>query len=228
MAASSTEAGNVFGKHLAGFELGELRSSYGFGVSTADARDHNFQVLVAFGTETYAAARTSILFGLSLAPRRGFDARWRRATCSRAALARLGVVQPAFRLFGSLWALSAAGTALGRSGSGRLWSCPEEYVSPMVWDVGDQSLFYPLTRIFGVEAAAEAVNVNALDEVANSSWFTNRIGLYGMSPAQVAAGPCVTSDDPATPWTVTGAKPNGANPGFVHQGRPRHPLPGQI
>ncbi len=48
------EAGNVFGKGLTGFELGELRSSYGFGLSAVDARDHNFQVLVAFGTEPYA------------------------------------------------------------------------------------------------------------------------------------------------------------------------------
>jgi hypothetical protein len=85
----------------------------------------------------------------------------------------------------------------------------------MVWDVGDQSVFYPLTRIFAVEQAAEAVNVNALDEVADSSWFTNRIGLYGMSPAELATGPCATSGEPQTPWTVTGAKPNGANPGFV-------------
>ncbi len=92
---------------------------------------------------------------------------------------------------------------------------PEEYVSPMVWDVGDQSVFYPLTRVFAVDPAAEAVNVNALDEVANSSWFTNRIGLYGMSPAELATGPCATSVDPPTPWTVTGAKPNGANPGFM-------------
>ncbi len=93
---------------------------------------------------------------------------------------------------------------------------PEEYESPMVWDVGDQSVFYPLTRVFAVDPAGEAVNVNALDEVPNSSWFTNRIGLYGMRPDEIALGPCAAdSKDPPLPWTVTGAKPNGANPGFI-------------
>lgn len=93
---------------------------------------------------------------------------------------------------------------------------PEEYESPMVWDVGDQTIFYPLTRIFAVDPAGEAVNVNALDEVPNSSWFTNRIGLYGMSPNEIALGPCAAdSKEPPLPWTVTGAKPNGANPGFI-------------
>ncbi len=93
---------------------------------------------------------------------------------------------------------------------------PEEYVSPMVWDVGDQSVFYPLTRVFAVDPAGEALNVNALDEVPDSSWFTNRIGQRAMSPAEVALGPCAPGEDHVpTPWTVIGAKPNGANPGFL-------------
>lgn len=92
---------------------------------------------------------------------------------------------------------------------------PEEYVSPMVWDVGDQSIFYPLTRVFAVDPAGESVNVNALDEVPDSSWFKNRIGAHAMSPAQTALGPCAAGSDAPTPWLVTGAKPNGANPGFI-------------
>jgi hypothetical protein len=92
---------------------------------------------------------------------------------------------------------------------------PEEYVSSMVWDVGDQSIFYPLTRVFAIDPAGESVNVNALDEVPDSSWFKNRIGLFGMSPAQTALGPCAPGSDAPTPWVVTGAKPNGANPGFI-------------
>ncbi|MEY4547556.1 MAG: hypothetical protein RL685_3751 [Pseudomonadota bacterium] len=93
---------------------------------------------------------------------------------------------------------------------------PEEYVSPMVWDVGDQSVFYPFTRIFAVDPAGESLNVNALDEVPDSSWFTNRIGQQAMSAAEVALGPCaVGAGHVPTPWTVVGAKPNGANPGFM-------------
>jgi hypothetical protein len=93
---------------------------------------------------------------------------------------------------------------------------PEEYVSPMVWDVADQSIFYPLTRSFVIDPPGESINVNALDEVPDSSWFTNRIGQFGMTPAEVALGPCAAgSGDAPTPWQVTGAKPNGANPGFI-------------
>jgi hypothetical protein len=93
---------------------------------------------------------------------------------------------------------------------------PDEYVSPMVWDVGDQTIFYPLTRIFAVDPAGEALNVNALDEVPDSSWFTNRIGLHAMTPAEIALGPCEPgAGHVPTPWTVVGAKPNGANPGFI-------------
>ncbi|MEO8180328.1 MAG: hypothetical protein ABI895_15940 [Deltaproteobacteria bacterium] len=93
---------------------------------------------------------------------------------------------------------------------------PDEYVSPMVWDVGDQSVFYPLARVFAVDPAGEALNVNALDEIPDSSWFTNRIGVHTMSASEIALGPCAPG--PAhvpTPWTVVGAKPNGANPGFL-------------
>jgi len=86
----------------------------------------------------------------------------------------------------------------------------------MIWDVGDQSVFYPLTRLFVIDPAGESVDVNALDEVPDSSWFENRIGLHGMSPEQTALGPCEPgSGPPPTPWLVTGAKPNGANPGFI-------------
>lgn len=93
---------------------------------------------------------------------------------------------------------------------------PEEYYSPFAWDGADQTLFRPLSRFFAVERAGEAVNVNAVDEVPDSSWFQNRIGLFDMSPEQLARGPCVDEPlDTESPWIVTDAKPNGANPGFV-------------
>src|SRR5262245_21106045 len=52
---------------------------------------------------------------------------------------------------------------------------PEEYFSPFGWDGADQMLFRPLSRFFAVDPAGPAVNVNALDEVPDSSWFKNRI-----------------------------------------------------
>jgi len=96
---------------------------------------------------------------------------------------------------------------------------PEEYYSPWAWDAADQTVFRPFARIWAVDPAGEAVNVNAWDEVPDSSWFQNRIGRFGMSPSEAARGPCVTPPlDPKGPWTVKGGKPNGANPGFITKG----------
>jgi hypothetical protein len=93
---------------------------------------------------------------------------------------------------------------------------PEEYFSPFGWDAANQTFFRPVAQFFAVDPARESVNVNALDEVPDSSWFTNRLGAFSMTPAQVAQGACAAP--PANPnetWFVTGAKPNGANPGFL-------------
>lgn len=92
---------------------------------------------------------------------------------------------------------------------------PEKYYSPFVWDAANQTVFRPISRFFAVDPAGEAVNVNALDEVPNSSWYENRIGRAGMSPDELAKGPCVTPlPDTRGPWLIKGAKPNGFNPGF--------------
>lgn len=99
---------------------------------------------------------------------------------------------------------------------------PEEYFSPFAWDGANQMVFRPISRFLAVDPLGEATNVNALDEVADSSWFRNRIGLPfakggpPMAMKDFTNGACVTQPlDPAGPWTVTGAKPNGYNPGFI-------------
>jgi hypothetical protein len=93
---------------------------------------------------------------------------------------------------------------------------PEEYFSPFGWDAANQTFFRPVSRFFAVDPGGEATNVNALDEVPNSSWFQNRIGQRALSPEELVVGPCVPEKtDPVAPWTVTGAKPDGANPGFL-------------
>lgn len=63
-----------------------------------------------------------------------------------------------------------------------------------------------------------ASNVNALGEVPNSAWFTNRIGLFPLSPAEAARGPGPgTGPDRSAPWTVVGVKTEGVTPGFTIQ-----------
>lgn len=94
---------------------------------------------------------------------------------------------------------------------------PADYESPFAWDGADQMLFRPLARFFAIDPAGEAVNVNAFDEVPSSSFFENRIALHEMTPERFALGGCAEQAplDPKGPWAVTGAKPNGANPGFI-------------
>ncbi len=92
---------------------------------------------------------------------------------------------------------------------------PDSYYSGLIADGADQLFFRPVAQAFAFHRPGEAVNVNALDEVPNSSWFTNRIGKFPMTPEQAAAGSCTTYLDPNQgPWKIVEAKPNGANPGF--------------
>ncbi|MBK6695459.1 MAG: hypothetical protein IPG50_25085 [Myxococcales bacterium] len=109
---------------------------------------------------------------------------------------------------------------------------PEEYVSPFAWDGANQMVFRPMARFFAVDPAGEAVNVNAFDEVPDSSWFANRIGktadttaaategARAWAPDDVALGSCIRGKvlDPEGAadgtWLIDQGKPNGANPGF--------------
>ncbi|MCK5799027.1 MAG: hypothetical protein KAI47_17665 [Deltaproteobacteria bacterium] len=92
---------------------------------------------------------------------------------------------------------------------------PGEYFSGIMGDGADQMVLRPLSRLFYLPLSSPAVNVNALDEVPNSAWFTNRMGLNAFSVKDAGRGSCVGKPlDPKGPWIVVSAKPNGANPGF--------------
>lgn len=91
---------------------------------------------------------------------------------------------------------------------------PSSYYSGLQADGADQMVLRPLTELFAFNDPGEAINVNAIDEVPNSSWFTNRIGMFPMTPEEVAKGACKELIDTNGPWTVVEAKPNGYNPGF--------------
>jgi hypothetical protein len=96
---------------------------------------------------------------------------------------------------------------------------PAPYESSFAWDAADNSIFRPMSKFFQAESYGEAENVNAFDEVPDSSWFTNRIGVGSMSPEDVARGYCpegpeLASDPPDRSWLIDRGKDNGANPGF--------------
>lgn len=74
----------------------------------------------------------------------------------------------------------------------------------------DVILFRPISHVFLFEQGGEARNVNALDEVPDSTWFTNRV----VAPAALERGPC-PAEDPTPPFTIRSSKATGATPGFV-------------
>lgn len=59
-----------------------------------------------------------------------------------------------------------------------------------------------------------AWNPNALGEVPNSTWFTNRHGLRRLSRDQLEAGPGREGPSRAGPWNIIGAKQGGVTMGF--------------
>ena len=72
-------------------------------------------------------------------------------------------------------------------------------------------------------APIRAVNVNTLDEVPDSTWFTNRIGVRDLPIAEIARGPNKFESLDAQDWVVVrGKSPGGFQAGFraVHPGDP--------
>jgi hypothetical protein len=63
--------------------------------------------------------------------------------------------------------------------------------------------------------ATRAKNLNTVDEVADSSWFTNRAGHRELTPEEVFRGPDTTDGPASGAWTVTSSKSDGVTPGFT-------------
>lgn len=73
-----------------------------------------------------------------------------------------------------------------------------------------------LTHATELRRHVRAKNLNALGEVPDSSWFTNRIGVRDMSVEEVGIGPNVEgSPELYKPWTVKSSKVGGVSIGFI-------------
>jgi hypothetical protein len=80
----------------------------------------------------------------------------------------------------------------------------------------DQFFFRRLTNLMALRPAAHAANVNALDEVPDSTWFTNRIGVRELTVDEVRRGPNVDDGpDRSAPWVITGTKIGGSSVGLL-------------
>jgi hypothetical protein len=81
------------------------------------------------------------------------------------------------------------------------------------------NLFVDLTKnLFSARPLATGVragNLNTIEEVPDSSWFTNRLGHRTMSAAEMTVGPNTNNGPAAGTWTVSSSKSDGVTPGFT-------------
>ncbi|HEX7842735.1 MAG TPA: hypothetical protein VF469_34920 [Kofleriaceae bacterium] len=74
----------------------------------------------------------------------------------------------------------------------------------------------PLTRAMELLPPQRALGVNAFDDVPDSTWFTNRIGVRNMTLDEVRTGPNqVGSPELYRPWTVQSTKPGAPELGLM-------------
>ena len=66
----------------------------------------------------------------------------------------------------------------------------------------------------GLQDVGRAEDINTIDEVPDSSWFTNRAGTHPMTPDEMFRGPSDDAGPAPGKWTVS-RKANGVSPGFT-------------
>ena len=73
-----------------------------------------------------------------------------------------------------------------------------------------------VTEPFELRGSKRAFGVNALDEVPNSTWFTNRIGVRTVTPDEIMTPPgSIGSPEAHKPWTIVSSKQGGMTVGFI-------------
>ena len=80
--------------------------------------------------------------------------------------------------------------------------------------LADALVFDPIVQTVDRPRQAPAADTNALDELPDSTWFVNRIGVRAVSPAEAARGPD-TVGPPEPPYQIVKPKRGGGNPGFI-------------
>jgi hypothetical protein len=66
----------------------------------------------------------------------------------------------------------------------------------------------------GDHQTIRAVNVNTMDEVPDSTWFTNRIGRRTMSIEEIVRGPNTQDVPNIDTWPIVEGKGSGITPGY--------------
>ena len=81
----------------------------------------------------------------------------------------------------------------------------------LLYDTIENSFAWPGDQTPNVRAQ----NVNTVDEVPDSNWFTNRLSTRAVTVEELLNGPDTTSGPVAGTWTVIDAKNDGVTPGFT-------------
>lgn len=82
----------------------------------------------------------------------------------------------------------------------------------------DTALVHRMTNALELHESKRARDINALDEVPDSTWFTNRIGVRDLTLDELRVGPNVdASPFDHLPWTITGGKVGGRSLGFTFE-----------
>jgi hypothetical protein len=81
----------------------------------------------------------------------------------------------------------------------------------LIYDTLENSVYWPGDRTPNVRAQ----NLNTIDEVPDSNWFTNRIGARKITVDELLKGPDTTKGPAPGRWTVIRAKNDGVTPGFT-------------
>jgi hypothetical protein len=79
---------------------------------------------------------------------------------------------------------------------------------------GEAMLRRPISEGLHFSGNRPAMDVNSIDDVPVSSWFTPRLGYVDISPEELLRGPEEVGP-PQLPITVSKAKVGGGNPGFI-------------
>jgi hypothetical protein len=84
----------------------------------------------------------------------------------------------------------------------------------------ERSQFYELTYNLFVASGHKASglrakNINTIDEVPDSSWFTNRVGSRTITTEEITRGPNVGAPPDPSKWVLIREKTSGAHPGFT-------------
>jgi hypothetical protein len=126
--------------------------------------------------------------------------------------------------FGATFAIVAMLTMLGSAATQKFFNDDPVWVER---DTEDASGMTPLEVNLTVDliynmitgqrdtVSVRAKNLNTVDEVPDSSWFTNRAGHRQIAADDITKGPDTTDGPAAGRWTVTSSKSDGVTPGFT-------------